>query len=41
MPLLPAAYNMGNTLIILALPVLAAAITMLLLDKCNNTAFYL
>lgn len=41
MPLLMASYNMGNTLVLLALPVLAAAITMLLLDKANTTTFYI
>ena len=41
MPLLLSSFNMGNTLVILALPVLAAAITMLLLDKANSTCFYL
>ena len=41
MPLLMASYNMGNTLVILAMPVLAAAVTMLLLDKSTTTVIYL
>lgn len=41
MPLLMSSYNMGNSLVILALPVLAAAITMLLLDKADTTSYYL
>ena len=41
MPLLLSSYNMGNTLVILAMPVLAAAITMLLLDKASTTVFYI
>lgn len=41
MPLLMCSYNMGNTLVLLAMPVLAAAITMLLLDKANTTVFYI
>lgn len=40
MPLLNASYNMGNSLVLLALPVLASAITMLLLDKASNGSFY-